>query len=75
MRILVKLDDNNIDERTNIMRCLKLIENILDEDQEKTSNKLMHVDNFIDWLLLFVENGNPSSENYLQSSELLSTIV
>jgi hemerythrin-like domain-containing protein len=75
LRILVKLDDNNIDERTNIMRCLKLIENILDEDQEKTSNKLMHVDNFIDWLLLFVENGNPSSENYLQSSELLSTIV
>jgi len=36
---------------------------------------LMHVDNFIDWLLLFVENGNPSSENYLQSSELLSTSV
>lgn len=75
MRILVKLDDNNNDERTNIMRCLKLLENILDEDPEKTSNKLMHVDNLIDWFLIFVENGNPSSENYLSSSEILSTIV
>jgi hypothetical protein len=48
MRIMTKLDDNNDDERGNIGRCLKLFENILDEEPEKTANKLMHVDTLID---------------------------
>jgi len=72
---MVKLDDNNDDERTNIMHCLKLFENILDEEPEKTANKLMHVDTLIDWFLIFLEKANPSSDNYLQSAELLFTIV
>jgi hypothetical protein len=75
MRILNKLDDNNDDERKNIMNCLKLFENILDEEPETASNKIMHVDTLIDWMLLFLENGNPSSENYLQVAETLFTIV
>ena len=72
---MVKLDDNNDDERTNIMHCLKLFEKILDEEPEKTANKLMHVDTLIDWFLIFLEKANPSSDNYLQSAELLFTIV
>jgi hypothetical protein len=65
LRILNRLDDANDDERVNIMSCLKLIENLLDEEPEKTGNKMLHVDNFIDWFLIFLEKGNPSSDNYL----------
>ncbi len=55
--------------------CLKLFENILDEEPEKAANKLMHVDTLIDWLLIFLETANPSSDNYLQCAEILYTIV
>ena len=57
------------------MHCLKLLENILDEEPEYTSNRLMAVDALIDWLVTILENGNPSSENYLQVAETLSTII
>lgn len=75
MRIIQKLDDNNDDERKHITSCLKLLENILDEEPEYTSNKLMAVDALINWLLSFLESQNPSSENYLQVAETLFTIV
>jgi hypothetical protein len=51
IRLLVKQDDDKDDERKNIMNCLKLFENLLDEEPEKTANKLMHVDTLIDWFL------------------------
>ena len=35
----------------------------------------MAVDNFINWLLTFLENQNPSSENYLQVAETLFTLI
>ena len=57
------------------MKCLNLIENLLEVEPGTIANKLMQVDNFIDWLLLFLEKGNPSSDNYLQSAELLFTII
>ena len=57
------------------MKCLSLIENLLEAEPGTLANKLMQVDNFIDWLLLFLEKGNPSSDNYLQSAELLFTII
>ncbi len=57
------------------MKCLNLIENLLEVEPATVANKLMQVDNFIDWLILFLEKGNPSSDNYLQSAELLFTII
>lgn len=65
LRLLSKLDDNDDDDRNNIMQCLKLLENLLDEEPERMANKLMHVDTLIDWLLIVLEKGNPSSDNYL----------
>ena len=65
LRLLTKLDDNDDDDRNNIMQCLKLLENLLDEEPERMANKLMHVDTLIDWLLIVLEKGNPSSDNYL----------
>jgi len=35
----------------------------------------MHQDNLIDFLLLLLENGDPRSENYLESAELLCEVV
>jgi beta-catenin-like protein 1 len=75
LRLLNKYDDNNDDERKSIMKCLNLIENLLEVEPATVANKLMQVDNFIDWLILFLEKGNPSSDNYLQSAELLFTII
>ena len=75
LRLLQKFDDENDDDRKHIMRCLRLFENLLDEEPELTANKFMHVDNLIDWLLIFLERGNPSSENYLQTAEVLFSIV
>ena len=65
LRLLTKLDDNDDDDRNNIMQCLKLLENLLDEEPKRMANKLMHVDTLIDWLLIVLEKGNPSSDNYL----------
>ena len=65
LRLLTKLEDNDDDDRNNIMQCLKLLENLLDEEPERMANKLMHVDTLIDWLLIVLEKGNPSSDNYL----------
>jgi hypothetical protein len=62
---MVRLNDEEDEERTNLQRCLKFIENLLEEEPINTSNKLMHVDPFIDWLLIFLERGNPSSENFV----------
>ena len=55
MRLLNKFDDGVDDERKNIMRCLRLRENLLEEEPEKTANKLMHVDTLIDWFLILLE--------------------
>jgi hypothetical protein len=65
IRLLGKFDDNEEDDRNQISRCLKLLDNILEEVPELAANKLMHVDTLIDWLLIFIEKGNPSSDNYL----------
>lgn len=65
IRMLAKFDDNIDEDRKNIMHCLKLIENILEDQPEKAANKLMHIDTLIDWLLMFIERGNPSSDNFL----------
>lgn len=75
MRFLFKFDDNNDDDRKNILNCLKLFENMMEEEPESTANKLMHIDTLIDWFLLFLEKGNPSSDNYLQIAELLFSII
>jgi hypothetical protein len=59
LRLLNKYDDNNDDERKSIMKCLSLIENLLEVEPGTLANKLTAVNNFIDWLLLFLEKGNP----------------
>jgi len=51
------------------------MEHLLDEEPEKTANKLMHADNIIDWLLTMLEKGNPSSENFLSSAEVLFALI
>lgn len=65
--MLTKLDDNEEDEeqRKSILQCLKLLENLLDQEPDTTANKLMHIDTLIDWLVNFLEKGNPNSENFL----------
>jgi hypothetical protein len=75
MRLMFKFDDNNDEDRKNIMNCLKLFENIIDEEPEAVANKLMHIDTLIDWFLIFLEKGNPSSDNYLQISEILFSVI
>lgn len=65
IRHITKLDDGVDEERKSISQCLKLLENLLDEEPEIASNKLMHVDTLIDWLVLYLEKGNPSSDNFL----------
>jgi len=48
---------------------------LLDEEPEKTANKLMHVDKIIDWLLSMIEKGNPTSDNFLTSAEILFAMI
>lgn len=48
---------------------------MLDFKPVEVSNKLMHVDTLIDWLIKEVEEGDVRSENYLLGAEVLSTVV
>jgi beta-catenin-like protein 1 len=74
-RLVTKFDDSIDEERKSISHCLKLLENLLEEEPLNMSNKLMHIDTLIDWFIIFITNSNPSSENHLQAAEVLFTIV
>lgn len=59
LKELGDLGDKQIAEESGpdmlVAKCLALIENMVDLNAEYVSNKLMHADNLIDFLLLIQE--------------------
>ena len=53
---LAEMTDNaSSDSDALLQKCLALIENMLDLQPEVVSNKLMHADNVIDFMVLMQE--------------------